>query len=605
MDAFQKRKILFFASVAFCVALCLAPLATTEATTVRTLPAESSGTSDLITSNPGTFTGPVVNTIVGANRFYTNGITGQGAIVANVEAGLIWNGHETLTHVTNFQYDASAYGTTTNDLYDRHATWVGMIIGGRNTAINPNNVQTGIAPGADLRSGAIASNWSSSAYSTNFNITVNSFVQPYNTYFGAADVINSSWGFTDASGTNAFTIAMDGFAFANPKTTFVVSAGNSGSSSNTVGAPGSGYNAITVGSAGNANTYNTISGFSSRGPQTWGDAYGDTTVAGARAPVDIVAPGETLTSAYYGGQTGGNNPSLSGSPNGGAGGSTFYSGGIAGTSFAAPIVAGAATLLDSTSYNTPSLASNADSRDSRVIKAVLLNSATKLPGWNNGQIAHPNGNGGVLTTQSLDYAQGAGKLDLDQSYDQYLSGTTDVAGTASGNVGLIDSIGWDYGHILTSTPNDYYFNTPLAGGSQLTVTLDWFRDRFFDPNTASYSDNSQMNLDLTIFDATGGTFNSIISESMSLYNVVEHLSFTLPDTGMYGIRVSSLGTLFDELGGTNSAFYGLAWSGTEGQLASNPTGAIPEPSTGLSMLSLLIALTVTRSRTNRKAQSRV
>ena len=66
------------------------------------------GSSDLQTSNPSAFTGPSVNTIIGANTFYANGITGQGTVTANVEAGFIWNGHETLGHVSQYVNDASA-----------------------------------------------------------------------------------------------------------------------------------------------------------------------------------------------------------------------------------------------------------------------------------------------------------------------------------------------------------------------------------------------------------------------------------------------------------------------------------------------------------------
>ncbi len=113
------------------------------------------GSSDLQTSNPTAFTGPSVNNIIGANTFYANGITGQGTVTANVEAGFIWNGHETLGHVSQYTNDASAWddpgtvGNQMSDLFDRHATWVGMTIGGRNGGANQGGHQTGIAPGTD------------------------------------------------------------------------------------------------------------------------------------------------------------------------------------------------------------------------------------------------------------------------------------------------------------------------------------------------------------------------------------------------------------------------------------------------------------------------
>src|SRR4051794_12675725 len=61
-----------------------------------------SGENHLITSVPGIFTGTNVAPIVGATKFYTNGYTGAGSISMNVEAGLVWNAHETLGDVISF-----------------------------------------------------------------------------------------------------------------------------------------------------------------------------------------------------------------------------------------------------------------------------------------------------------------------------------------------------------------------------------------------------------------------------------------------------------------------------------------------------------------------
>ena len=81
----------------------------------------------------------------------------------------------------------------------------------------------------------------------------------------------------------------------------------------------------------------------------------------ARQVVDIAAPGQNLSSAYYGGETGGNgttdNPAVSGPgptgpPSGPLGGPDFYTrGGLFGTSFAAPTVAGGAALLYDAAYS--------------------------------------------------------------------------------------------------------------------------------------------------------------------------------------------------------------------------------------------------------------
>ena len=83
-----------------------------------------SAQSDFVTDVPTSFGTVTVNSIIGADRFYTAGYTGSSAVMANIEAGTIWNGHETLGHVTSFTFDASAGGQIGQ--VDRHATWVGQ-----------------------------------------------------------------------------------------------------------------------------------------------------------------------------------------------------------------------------------------------------------------------------------------------------------------------------------------------------------------------------------------------------------------------------------------------------------------------------------------------
>ncbi len=509
------------------------------------------GITQVRSSVPSESTGIGINNFLGADRFYNASITGQSAIAANIEPGHIWPGHETLGHVSSFSHHNQAYGSTTSDLYDRHATWVSMLIGGRKGGTTEDDFQTGISPGADLRSGAINTAWTGSAYSMAVNFNWNTFTTPFNTYFGTADVINSSWAGGDPAGTNQWVLLLDSMVYNNPRTTYVVAAGNAGPAANTVGWPGSGYNTITVGALGNANAYDRVASFSSRGPQDYSDSINGM-IAGVRAAVDISAPGTDIKTAHYGGQTGGNNPSLGGSPNGITGGPSTYTTGHRGASLSSAIVTGGAALLASASYNTPALSNNPSSRDGRIIKAVLLNSAEKTSGWDNGQTLFGSG---VETTQSLDYKVGAGRINLDRAYDQYLSGTTDVDGQTSGHLGSIETEGWDFGQVSAGTANDYYISTPLKAGTDFSATLTWFRNRTSFGSTAY--DNGQSDLDLIIFDATGGVFSGEISRSISDYNVVEHLYFAVPNTGYYGIRIDFDGVLF---GSQTSEEYGLAWS---------------------------------------------
>lgn len=529
-----------------------------------------------------------VNTFLGADRFYNAGYTGGNARHANIEAGHVWGGHETLGHVNQIPVgpvpDPLPGGAPTSQLgeVDRHATWAGMLMGGRQGGTTPGVHQEGIAPGAQLFSGAIASSWFGNRYSLGFSFFFSNMFDTYERAFetgvpggGPVDVINSSWGGTGATDLNASSltsVGLDGLSNENTRTLFIASAGNSGAGPDRVGGPGSNYNNISVAALdadpdNNAtfDGYNAPAGFSSGGPNDYVDPVNGT-FNNARQVVDIAAPGTDMISAYYGGQTGGNSPQLTGGPNGPAGGADFYTSTIAGTSFAAPTVAGGASLLyDAARGELPNIP---DAQDARVIKAVLMNSADKTAGWDNGQALI---GGAIITSQGLDNRVGTGRMNLDSAFDQFLSGTTDVPGTNQGNMGRVEEIGWDFGVVVEGTTNDYYFESDLLGGSTFTATLTWFRDRMLDRNGNTFSalDLSYDDLDLELWTVVGNGFGQLVAASVSAFNSSEHFSIILPESGAYALRVRWFGEVFDLIGDANMETYGLAWS----------TAFVPEPGT--------------------------
>lgn len=541
--------------------------------TVHALEAEGQATTSV---GGGTFD---LNAFLGADRYYTNAtpINGQNTVTVNLEAGHIWNGHEALQHVTTFYNSADTFGGgAVAPLYDRHATWVGLFIGGRATATNSSIKQMGLAPGTDLRSAAVATFWTNSAYSQSFFWSANSCITAYAEAFAAGDVVNSSYGYTDPGGADVYTVFSDAMAFQNPETLHVVSAGNSGPGANTVGAPGSGYNTLTVGALDSPNSFDSVAWFSSRGPQDF--SYYDyaggvlVTVGNVRAAVDISAPGTSLVSAFYGGQTGGNNPTLSGSVNEGTN-ADAYSSGIGGTSFASPIVAGGASLVYSAAKTLPVLSNNAEATQNMVVKSLLLTAADKTSNWSNGQYTS---NGIVTTTQSLDWEVGAGRMNLERTFDVQVNGQTGVTGQSVGAQGAVSGTGWDYGAAQIGINNDYTFSEVLLGGSTFTTSLSWMRDRKY---AGGYVDDwAQADLNLSLWSlGSDNSFQTKVAESVSLYNTVEHLSFALPQTGIYGLRVSYATNTFDNFGlwGTPPYLqgYGVAWDGdTVSALYWAPTG---------------------------------
>jgi hypothetical protein len=544
-----------------------------------------------------------VNPLVGATTFYDAGYTGTSTIVANIEGGFFWDQHQALrTNVAQLPVGAGGLGQ-----YDGHATWVTDAIGGRPIG-DPSDPRRGIAYGATLWGGALATSFNGGG----FEVNDASFFTPYTTALltgmngRLADVTNSSFGYNDplptanppgtgtnVSGADSFTVALDGIA-AQSGRTVVFSAGNEGTggnSNNRVNDPAGGYNVLSVGAL-TYTDYGTGTGpFSIAAPYTSGgpsDYQGPVNpsqpggtvtqaerVSNVRARVDIVAPGDPLTLASFG-------PT-----------DTSFSGPLGGTSFAAPIVAGGAALLvdvGNTLYGGFSTHGN-------IIKAVLLNSADHtIPGYNNGQTLV---DGVVTTTQALDYIVGAGRLDLAQAFTQYTGGVTDVAGLG-GEAGL-SATGWDFGEVGAGGRNDYFLGAPLVGGTTFTATLNWFVNRTYagltnegvlnttpilDANgflIADPNDLGFVNLNLELWRVLGGVPTNMVALSSAAYINTQHFFLDIPETGEYLLRVSWAGERYDVNGNIDSQRYGLAWSGTGSAVAV----AAPEPTPVALLVSVL------------------
>lgn len=568
-DRFGKR--LMLAAAGFWIGLCT--------TRVHGLVSSYGGTS--------IFDGVYINEVIGANVFYNQGYGGQRVVIANIEAGTIWGGHETLQgRVSQTLFDPSTTGTQLGQA-DWHATFVGQALAGTGVY----TYQDGIAPLAQLWSGAIATSWSGAPleqYVGSFSITDSSFLHPYFASMVTGvngvrtDIINSSWGFGDPTGTAAETVAIDAM-LRSSGVIGVFSAGNSGPDGNTVGGPGSGYNGITVGALTNNEArpiYDTVADFSSRG---WSQAYNPETnvvLNDARATIDLVAPGDNLTMAFYGGMTGGH---VAGSdPT--AGNGSYYIPYMGGTSFSAPIVAGAAALM----VDAGKAFGIAEMVHPLVVKAALMAGATPTQGWSNGQYL----DGSVIrTSQALDLAAGAGALNLEKTHSIYIGNslllapsiyatdglnTLGVAGMSG--AGNLASQGWDLGAIQSSA-NLYTLAGVMAAGSQFSAVLTWYAARGFDVALSSAQDIGLSNLSLELWCLDQNLGDRLVGRSESPWGTSEHLRFTLAETGQYQLRVVWEGQNYQTASEPNLLTeYGLAWSITP----------VPEPSVpGLLCLCLI------------------
>lgn len=553
----------------------------------------------IVGSTSGTnppFNGVYVNDLVGASTFYNLGFGGTRAVVANIEAGAIWNGHETLVgRVSQFIADPAIVGTQLGQ-FDWHATFVGQAIGGNGQF----TYQDGIAPTTQLWSGSIATQWiptTGNSFTGSFDITDASFFYPYATAMRTgittggvtrqADVVNSSWGYSDSAGRVTETIAIDALALQG-KVVTVIAAGNEGPATNTVGGPASGYNGIAVAALTGDNLtppFGLVAPFSSRGPGDFFNPATTTTIPNVRPTVDIAAPGDQLTLAFYGGVTGGHTSGTDSTNGSGA----YYIPDLGGTSFAAPIVAGGAALMvDAGRLFVDSAVASADMLDPRVIKAALLTGAERPAGWTNGQTIV---DGAITTTQALDHATGAGTLDLDSTYRLYIGepfsttldgfttvyagiGTTLGVPGSGGGTGL-QLRGWDLGSVVSDAEasvgrvNVYQLGTPLATGDRFTAALTWFAERTVGSTLASAADVALSNLSLEVWRNDGG-LESLVARSIATYSTTEFLRFDVAEPGLYSLRVAGLDQIYNvaETPVADTTF-GLAWN----------VVAVPEPGT--------------------------
>ncbi len=564
----QLTKVTFLAALTTIGVMLAGPLVAQSIPVTNSNSSEHDRVSLISGSNGGgPFAGLNINAFLGAERFYNAGFTGTTARVGNIEAGHVSNAHQTLGHVTTFVTGTGAAGSI-----DNHATGVTHMMSGR---LSPTNYPTnyfgyGIAYGATTWSGAIATSFGGGG---SFSATDASTASVYSTMLisgvsgQTVDVFNSSWGFGGTSaGNNTTTIGIDGMLHQSRKVG-VFSAGNSGPLGDTVSSPALGFNSIAVGALGpdtGANPYDTVSSFSSRGPSSFFHAGTNQIIANVRASVDIMAPGQNLTTAS-------------------SSGPTTYNVNNAGTSFSAPMVAGGAALVVDAGRQ---LYGGGNSIDGRVIKSVLLNSATKTTGWNNGQTL----SGGIITTnQSLDYVRGAGRMNLDRTFDQYVrkanggeAGTTDVAGLGSGDLGNVGNVGWDFGEVQQGGANQYFMEYEVLAGSTLNATLAWFADN--NPGNLgnfsgrAYQRYADLNLRIFQFDnLTNRNIIATIARSISLYNSVEHLSFVVATQGYYGIEVIHNGNHWNFNGNLTGERYGISWYSI---------AAVPEPGTAMALVCL-------------------
>ncbi len=430
---------------------------------------------------------------VGADFIWSQGYTGAGVEVGIIDLFVADSSHPAIdgnflgTH--NFVKGATFMGD--------HATLV------TGAAVSQDPTYSGVAPGAGWWSGQ-TTNAGTITKTRNQTIAVETFAHGLDVLLGnPVEVISLSIGLAgDTLATDQWSLGID-HVIRDSGRTITIAAGNGGPSAGTLsGRPTGSYNAIIVGGTGAdvsgnpSPDYSNVPNYSSHGPTDDG-----------RSKPDIVAPASWIHVPILGSGWGDFN----------------------GTSIATPLVAGGAALLIDMGLDL------GYSTNSKVIKSVLLNSADKLSNWSH------------TSTQPLDFVQGAGQMNLEKAYQQYLPAEQDP--------GTVAGVGWDLQQLSFDSENLYTIDGVVPAGEFITATLAW--DRIVTTDTEDiddvvYSFDHLDNLDLYLYDADD--LSTPLVSSVSTIDNVEHLYYSAATTGQYVLGVKMSNAL------AGSELYALSWS---------------------------------------------
>ncbi|UCG56020.1 MAG: S8 family serine peptidase [Phycisphaerales bacterium] len=295
--------------------------------------------------------------------------------------------------------------------------------------------------------------------------------------------------------------------------------------------PGAGANAIGVGVVNSVNTQNiatNLAHFSLAYPQH--STIGPTT--DGRCKPDIIAPGNCLAASA-------DDPAL-------------YE--LTGnwSSFSTPVVAGAAGLLVQKAKQDAGLAlAVSPDGGNCVIKAILMNSAKKLPYWHRGQLETADDH-----VAPLDYVQGAGMLNAVGAYRQLTAGR--------GEPGDVSPTGWDLNRLGrdAALANVYRITVEEPAGKCITATVVWNRHYSrvppFDPLPEK---DGNLRLDLWVVEPDTSAEDPRRDYSDSEVDNVEHIHFhcrTVAAHATYELVVS-YSDLEGALPADGSLRYAVAW----------------------------------------------
>jgi hypothetical protein len=257
--------------------------------------------------------------------------------------------------------------------------------------------------------------------------------------------------------------------------------------------PGAGANVIGVGVVNSVNTENLaakLAHFSLVYPEH--SSLGPT--AEGRCKPDIVAPGNCLAADA-------NNPNRY-EPTGNW------------SSFSTSIVAGAIGLLVQKAKEDPDLTSAvAKDGGNCVMKAILLNSATKLPFWHKGRLEKDDDH-----EAPLDYIQGVGMVNAVNAYKHLIAGQT--------KPGNAPAIAWDNNKLEKNENSQNIYKITVAEPNEEFVTATVVWNKHYSgiyPFESMPDKDTNLRLEIWAVDTNNPDNNYLLDYSDSKVDNVEHI----------------------------------------------------------------------------------
>jgi hypothetical protein len=221
------------------------------------------------------------------------------------------------------------------------------------------------------------------------------------------------------------------------------------------------------------------------------------------------------------------------------------------SSFSTPVVAGAVALLVQKAKQEPELSlALVPNGGNCVMKAIVMNSATKLPYWHKGLLETDDDH-----VAPLDYIQGAGMLDAVGAYEHLVAGPSEP--------GDVSETGWDNNAFERSaeTANTYRLTLSEASEEFITATVVWnkhYQSTY--PFEAMPEKDSNLRLELWAVDPNEPGRDYLLDYSDSPVDNVEHIYRQVdPNYTNYELIVS-YSSVDDSNQGSAVQQYAAAWN---------------------------------------------